>query len=197
MTFVSWFKKALAYLLFLILILWICGYVGFLAHIETLKPQNPGQKTDAIIVLTGGSLRINTGLGLFASHMSPKLLITGVHPSVNENAIRAMWKGKTSLPACCITLGHDAATTIGNALEAQKWIKENHIKSARLVTSAYHMPRSMLEFNSILPSTNIKILLHPVVQKEHLHMQTPLRYMHVTFYEYNKTLIRWCMLAIL
>jgi len=183
-------KKAFAYLLFLILLIWICGYGAFLLHIKTLKPENPEQKTDAVIVLTGGAQRINAGLDLYANNLAPQLFISGVHNLVKESEIKAMWKGSKSLPECCITLGHDATTTIENALEAEKWIKDNNIQSVRLVTSNYHMPRALMEFSCVHENSNVEIITHPVNKKG------TTKYYALAFKEYNKTIFRWSVLAL-
>ena len=50
--------------------------------------------------------------------------------------------------------------TIENAGETAEWIAENQLTSVRLVTAAYHMPRSLLEFTNVMP--DIKIIPHPV-----------------------------------
>ena len=189
MTIAKTIKKVLTYLLLLILLIWICGYGAFALHIQTLKPQNQDQKTDAIIVLTGGNLRIDKGLELFAAEMAPQLFISGVHNLVKDDEIKAMWHGDKLLPECCITLGRDATTTTGNAKEAYKWIKDNNIKKIRLVTSSYHMPRAMLEFASALKGSDVEIITHPVEDKENKYNFA------LIFKEYNKILFRWSWLA--
>jgi len=50
--------------------------------------------------------------------------------------------------------------TVENAIKTNEWIKDNNIKSIRLVTSNYHMPRSVLEFKS--QNAGVKIILNPV-----------------------------------
>ena len=67
----------------LTLMAWIGGYGMFLSNIQTVVPQHPDIKTDAIVVLTGGNYRITTGLNLFAKEQAPKLFISGVHPSLS------------------------------------------------------------------------------------------------------------------
>ncbi len=183
-------KKIARTILLLTVILWIGGYSAFLSNMQAVTPQTPNIKTDAIIVLTGGNYRITTGLNLFAKGLAPKLLITGVHKSVTEKDIRAMWKEDTKLPKCCITLGHEATTTYENALEAKKWIKENNIKSARLVTSIYHIKRATLEFKNKLKDT--EIIIHPV--EKHDYDMKDFIFWKITFDEYNKTLYRSAMI---
>jgi uncharacterized SAM-binding protein YcdF (DUF218 family) len=183
-------KKIFAYLLFLILLIWICGYGVFLLHIRTLKPQQPRQKTDVIIVLTGGSSRIDVGLDIYTNDLAPRLFISGVHNSVKKSEIKAMWHGENPLPKCCIILGHDATTTIGNALEVNKWIKDNNIQSIRLVTSNYHMPRALMEFSNVDAPTSVKIIAHPVNEKE------TMKHYILAFKEYNKVIFRWSVIAL-
>jgi len=183
-------KKIARTILLLTVILWICGYSAFLSNMQAVTPQTPSIKTDAIIVLTGGNYRITTGLDLFSKGLAPKLLITGVHNSVTEKEIRTMWKGNVKLPDCCITLGHEATTTYENAIEAQEWITKNNIKSARLVTSIYHIKRATLEFKNKLKDT--EIIIHPV-EKQDYNMKDFI-FWKITFDEYNKTLYRSAMI---
>ena len=50
--------------------------------------------------------------------------------------------------------------TLGNAIETAEWSRDKNFRSLRLVTSAYHMPRSLIEFKHAMP--NIQIIAHPV-----------------------------------
>lgn len=179
--------------LMLLLIIWGVGYVRFIAQIDSLKPEHRGQKTDAIVVLTGGNYRIHTGLKLFAEGLAPRLLITGVHKSVRQEDILASWKENEKLPDCCMTLGRDATTTIGNAREAKSWAREHNIRSMRIVTSAYHMPRALIEFHHAMP--NIEIISHPVEEQDYAH--DDVRFWLITFSEYNKNLLRQLSLLVL
>ena len=63
-----------------------------------------------------------------------------------------------------VEFGQKATTTFENALEAKEWLELNKINSITLVTSAYHMPRSLLVFKDEMP--NIRIEFHPVSLKE-------------------------------
>lgn len=172
------------------LILWIGGYGAFLNHINTLKPENPHQKTDAIVVPTGGNYRITTGLDLFAQGKAPHLFITGVNKNTSRKKILSVHKGKP-LPDCCIELGYDATTTYENAFETKAWMAGKNIKNIRLVTSPYHMPRTILEFSHVLDK-NIDIIRHPVEQPDYTPAE--LDFWRITFDEYNKTLYRYVRL---
>jgi uncharacterized SAM-binding protein YcdF (DUF218 family) len=69
------------------------------------------------------------------------------------------------LPHPTIMLGHRAENTIGNAEETWHWLKSRHYRTIRLVTSNYHMPRSVSEFEEALPD-EITIIPEPVFTDE-------------------------------
>ena len=102
-------------------------------------------EADAIIVLTGGQSRLGPAVALLSGGRGERLLISGVNPATDKEAIRAATGGAASLFECCVDLDHVALDTIGNAAESAKWIEDNRYRSVILVTSNYHMPRSLLE----------------------------------------------------
>ena len=59
-----------------------------------------------------------------------------------------------------IDIGHAADNTAGNAAETAAWAENNGIQSLRIVTSVYHLPRSLLEFRQAMP--DVKLVPHPV-----------------------------------
>ena len=183
-------KKSLN-LLFLAVFLWIGGFVINVDSALNMKIDAPGEVTDAIVVLTGGDKRIETGLGLLAEKQSKYLFISGVHPNVKDSEIRHIWTGDLELPECCLILGQRATTTTQNAEETKEWVEENDIKTIRLVTADYHMPRAWLELTHAMP--DITILVNPVKQPN-LGVKTPLFWV-LMFTEYHKSLVRGVMLA--
>ncbi len=166
--------------------LWALGFSVFAASALVMKPQKQGQATDAIIVLTGGKNRIESGLRIFADRLSTQLFITGVHEYVSKDEILNRHNGK-ALPECCITLGYEATTTTENAQEAKEWLAGKKFKTIRLVTSNYHMPRALLEFHHAIPE--IAIIPNPIMQPD----ITPHDeyFWIVTFIEYHKTVFRF------
>lgn len=178
------------YAFIFILLIWAAGFAVFVGSSLMLKPQAPQQNTDAIIVLTGGDGRIETGLRLFAEGRAPELFISGVHPSVTLANMSAVLKSDRILPACCITLGYQAVSTQQNAQETSAWAKEKGIRSLRLVTSNYHTHRAVLEFRAALPE--VTILIQPVAQ-EGLTPQH--RYFWIVMLsEYHKAVFRFVTL---
>ena len=53
-----------------------------------------------------------------------------------------------------------AVDTVGNALETAKWVRAHNYRRVVVVTSNYHMPRSLLLFHAAMP--DIIIIAHPV-----------------------------------
>lgn len=144
--------------------LWLVGLIIFVADIEQLAEPAISAKlesTDAIVVLTGGSERVSTGLALLNSRKSKKLFVSGVHRGLTLDRILAGQNVSRELRSCCITLGHAAESTIGNAIETRDWMNSEKAQSLRLVTANYHMPRSLMVFHTAMP--NITIIAHPII----------------------------------
>ncbi len=173
--------------MFTLSLLWAVGWMWFAANIASMKPYDINQKTDAIIVLTGGDKRVNEGLDLLAQGRAKYLFISGVHERVKPYDLVAIWgkNGTKILPN--IALGYSADTTATNAIESQEWVRENNIQSIRLVTANYHMTRSLLNFHRALP--DVDIYKHPVVPDDFEPWKK--QFWPLTLREYNKVLATW------
>jgi uncharacterized SAM-binding protein YcdF (DUF218 family) len=135
-------------------ILLFAGFAAFVqVAIDPATPQ-PGE-TDGIIVLTGGTDRVGTGFRLLAGGQAPRLLISGAHPEANLAEIAAAAGIDAGPFAGRVTIGHAAASTRGNAAEAAAWARAGDMRSLRIVTAGYHMPRAMLEMRRALPQTRL------------------------------------------
>ncbi len=141
------------------LLSWVLGFFWFATNLPEAV-TNDTETADVIVVLTGGSDRINTGLDLLEQGSAKKLFISGVYKGVEVQELLRLSQRAPKNLECCVKLGYEADDTRGNALESQNWIEEEGYSSLRLVTAAYHMPRSLLEFRNAMP--DIKILPHPV-----------------------------------
>lgn len=132
--------------------------VGFLrfAHEVAFGYPERNVKADGIVVLTGGRDRIQIGMDLLHQRRARRLLISGVHRSTTVDDIRRATESRPDLFACCVDLGHDAETTVGNAAEAARWAEDRDFRSLIVVTSAYHMPRSLRELERSLPNVALK-----------------------------------------
>jgi uncharacterized SAM-binding protein YcdF (DUF218 family) len=138
---------------------WLGG-LGWFTHEIPHGIADTESATDAIVVLTGGSLRVPSGLALLAAGKAKKLFISGVYQGVEVNELLRLSRQSPDRVACCIVLGHAADNTRGNALETAAFMREEDFHSLRLVTANYHMPRSLLEFRRAMPQ--IAIIANPV-----------------------------------
>ena len=148
-----------AALLGIIAALWLAGFFWFLELIPD-RVADPDSITDAIVVLTGGSLRLESGLRLLADNKAKMLFVSGVHPGVPVADLLRLAGGPAEPGRCCIVLGHEAESTLGNAEETLDFMREHDFHSLRLVTASYHMPRSLFEFTRAMPQ--IRIVPNPV-----------------------------------
>lgn len=143
--------------------LMVLGFFVF-AGVATQRLGSQEANADGIVVLTGAEFRIAEGARLLEQKRGRRMLITGVHPRVTRVDLLRI----THLPAatldCCVDVDTHALDTIGNAREARTWIETHAFKSIILVTSNFHMPRSLAEFALALPDTEISA--HPVVPRD-------------------------------
>lgn len=137
------------------------GFYRFVDTVTGYRPPSP-LAADGIVVLTGGAERITGAVDLLSSGKARRLLISGVHPGTSAAQLGRMVDAGPELMECCIDLDRRAANTIGNALETAKWAQRNGFLSLIVVTSAYHMPRSMLELAHAMP--DIRLIPYPVTR---------------------------------
>lgn len=177
--------KKINYLLLFVFLLWFGGFALFAWRINNFIPDIKTE-TDAIIALTGGKNRITEAVKVLNSGLADKLFISGVGKNISLNNIQKT-QNLTFPESANINIGHQASNTIGNAKETQIWVKKNNIKSIRLVTSNYHIHRSMIEFKEQIP--NLKIIPHPVFS-ENIEKKwwTSWQTCSLIFKEYNKLL---------
>ena len=147
-------------ILFFLAMAWLAGLAWFTHDID-LPTDDPVSTTDAIVVLTGGSQRIDVGFRLLVDGKAKKLFVSGVHEGVDMPEVLKTSPQTPHWVECCVVLGHSADNTVGNALETAAWLQSEHFHSIRLVTASYHMRRSLLEFARVLPP-DVTIIPHPV-----------------------------------
>ena len=143
----------------MLFVLWLGGLGWFLYQGLSVSSDSTAP-TDAIVVLTGGRFRLESGIDLLEAHRARKLFISGVNQHVDRAALLRVLGPLPDSASCCIVLGHDADNTYGNARETAEWMQREGYHSLRLVTSWYHIPRSRLEFERAMPE--ITVLLNPV-----------------------------------
>ncbi|NNM71361.1 YdcF family protein [Enterovirga sp. DB1703] len=138
----------------------VAGFVGFVWSLDRVE-RDPPVSADAIVALTGGAQRIGDAIELLARGFGHRLLITGVNERTSREEIARLSPGQRRLVECCVDLDYRARNTVGNAEETRRWVRENGFGSLIVVTSNYHMPRTMAELDHALPQ--IRKVPHPVV----------------------------------
>lgn len=170
--------------LFTLFILWGIGFTWFAVSVATMTPKNDA-RADAIIVLTGGDKRIMTGIDLLLDGRGQNLFISGVNKQTRMADLIALKPALAEKADCCVTLGYEATNTNQNAAETAAWMNTQTMESVLLVTSAYHMHRSKLEFHRAAPG--VRIVSYPVVTKDETwHTR---KFWVLTLEEYNKIIL--------
>ena len=169
--------------------IWVFGLVQFVNTIP-VRVIDEVTRTDAIVVLTGGSLRLLMGLDLLTQGLSENLFISGVYRGIDVRDLLKILKRDPRQLENQISIGI-ASDTKGNAVETKSWITSGKIRTLRLVTADYHMPRSLFEFRFAMP--NISIIAHPVfpdkVKRERWWAWPGTASLLIS--EYNKFLFAW------
>jgi uncharacterized SAM-binding protein YcdF (DUF218 family) len=149
--------KSLAILL-LVLLLWSVGLVAFGDRVARSTPAPDPPQADGVVALTGASsLRIEAAIRLLELGKAKRLLISGVNQEVRPAELRDVSRGAGRAYDCCVDLGFAARDTQGNARETAGWARNHGFRSLIVVTSDYHIPRSVLELQAAMPD----VTLHP------------------------------------
>lgn len=130
-------------------------YKTFSFKVRDLNP-------DAVVVLAGGRGRIEEGVRLYREGKGQRLFLIGLGPSVKKTDLYKDAEGVRSSEQ--VYLEKVSRNTLENAIFARELISRNNVRSMLLITSRYHMKRSLLIFRSLLPK-DIAIYPHPVTSK--------------------------------
>jgi uncharacterized SAM-binding protein YcdF (DUF218 family) len=165
-------------ILSLALVLWAFGFLWFAV---ALPQPAAGERTDAIVVPTGGGGRIARGLEVLRGGAADRMLVSGVDEEVKPREFAVEYDVPEATMECCVTLGFAALDTRGNARETSAWVAAGKVRSLRLVTSDWHMRRAALELESALPEDT-------VVVRDAVRTEPSL---WTLFLEYHKLLAAW------
>jgi uncharacterized SAM-binding protein YcdF (DUF218 family) len=136
------------------------GFCWFYLNIPS-EEVTLDRKADGIVVLTGAATRIPDAIELLAVERGKRLLISGVHRDTRAREIARLTPLYSKYFSCCIDLDRSALNTFGNALETKRWAREHNFNSLIVVTSNWHMQRSMAELKHQLP--DVTLIAFPVI----------------------------------
>ena len=150
--------RLLAGILAIIVFIGIGGFIQFVLEIP--EPTDPAAQTapmdvDALVVLTGDRDRIMSAVQLLENGSGARLLISGVNTDISREDLATQFGGPDTRFDCCVDLGFRARTTVGNADETSKWVSEKGYTSLAVVTSDYHMPRSLVLLRNEMPDVTL------------------------------------------
>lgn len=146
-------------LIFLILGIFSLKFLSFYHSIPPIQDREVLEETDAIVVFTGGHDRVQVAVDLLKKKKAPLLFISGVPKgSIKSNVLKKSYANNIK-DLSIIHLGK-AENTLENAQEVAQWASTHNVRSIRLVTTTFHMPRALRELG--LQTKNLVVIPHPV-----------------------------------
>ena len=140
----------------IVALIWLVGLFAFADRVRGFTPAPEPERADGIVALTGPSAeRVNAAIRLLEQDKGERVLISGVNREVRRQELRELTPGSNRLFNCCVDLGFEAEDTVGNAQEIAAWTRAKGYRSLIVVTSDYHMPRSLLEIRGAAPGVKL------------------------------------------
>lgn len=135
-----------AVVVFIFLIQGFCFY-------RMIQKEPSTAPADAIIVFNGFRERVEAGYKLAGREYAPNLVVS---PADSYHLTR--YNRQYGLPASVHIIAEDKArTTFENAFYCGRIIRKNQFRSIILVTSLYHLPRSLFLCKAVLLGQDIKV----------------------------------------
>ena len=183
-------KKKYLFLIITLLTVLVIDYLFFYKKI--LNYNNNLNFSNNFIVLTGGDNRVKKSLKIFLQVKSKdkNLFISGVGRGFNKSTLKKLAPqnlNNEKIIECCIQIEGISRNTFSNAVESLKWVKSKGINSFVLLTNNYHMPRAMLEFESIFK--DIKITPFVFIDENKIWWKKQINYIS-EYFKYKLTYFR-------
>lgn len=129
-----------------------------LAFLYYLNHENVSVRTDAVIVFRGDKGRVMEGYEVAANSQPAYMVIS----PANQKRIDSYNGRFKKTDQVKVLLEEKARTTFENVLLTLQIIEQNNIKSIVLVTSDYHVPRSIMLYKILTWRTPLDIYFHGV-----------------------------------
>jgi uncharacterized SAM-binding protein YcdF (DUF218 family) len=163
------------------------GFIAFASCASRLSAAQ-AEGADGIVVLTGGEHRLSAAAQLLSEGRGKRLLISGANRKATAEDLHRSSGLDTALFRLKVDIGYAAHDTVGNADETRAWAQAHGFTRLIIVTSSYHMPRTLAELGRAMP--RVKLIPYPVISP---HFLTERWWTHgatarLLFFEYVKFL---------
>jgi len=148
-------KMAFACLLVFALTVFATSFYQFAERATQQANLNALPKADAIVVLTGEDSRIYSAVKLLKAQNGRRLLISGVSKAVSDKTVYETYAAQNAERYCCIDLDRLSLDTKGNARQTADWAALHDFSRLIVVTSSYHMPRSLQHLRNEMPAVDL------------------------------------------
>ncbi|HMQ95699.1 MAG TPA: YdcF family protein [Candidatus Saccharibacteria bacterium] len=158
----KWFISVLVFLVTLIVAMSLFLAPNNLMNCsETPNSLTGCGKADVIIAVSGGdtAARTQTAIDLYQNGWAPKLIFSGAAADTSGPSNAEVMRRqaiKQGVPESAIFIEETSQNTKENAIETKSIITDKHLTSAIVVTSGYHMKRTILEFQSQAPGVEFR-----------------------------------------
>ncbi|NUU59615.1 YdcF family protein [Paenibacillus agri] len=144
-------RRVLAYLSLLLLL------TAFLTAGRFLTLTQPAKQTEVIVVLSGGSGRLEEAARLYKAGYAPYMILSNAKESAS--AAGDMFKNALALgiPQEAILTENEARSTYQNAEFTLPIMKEHGFTSAIVVSSDFHMRRVKILFDRVYKKSGIEL----------------------------------------
>jgi len=129
-----------------------------LYFVWVLNIENSTAPSDAILIFMGTNKRIEAGYELANKGVASRIVLSPATVKYRQSCDR-----KYALKDTVVHIPEDQAiSTFQNALYISRIINAHHLKTVTLVTSDYHMPRSLALMRLFLIGEGVKVQLNHV-----------------------------------
>jgi uncharacterized SAM-binding protein YcdF (DUF218 family) len=184
-----WLRRSLRVAMRLAGVTTLAVLIGFAVFASSLDHRDTrlAADVDGIVAVTGGQQRISEAADILATGQARRLLISGVNEKAARDELIRHAPRLAPVMGCCVDLDHRARNTIGNAIEARRWLRQKGYASLAVVTSSYHMPRTLAEFRHAMPGVRLEpvaVVAEPL-DMEHWYLSpTALRVIGAEYVKY-------------
>jgi uncharacterized SAM-binding protein YcdF (DUF218 family) len=137
---------------FSVVVLLLTGSIIYFGYAVYRSERLPPTQADAIVTLSGDPERIRAAVNLLGEGYGRRLLIAGID---NFDEIVNLYPIHRALFDCCIDIDHRSGRTVHDAATIRRWGLEVRPRSMIVVTSSFHIPRTLLEVRRALPDLHI------------------------------------------